>query len=53
MIKKVSNCLTVNCLFCQNGATCGEAMSTVCHCADGYYGDGCGKTMIKYYKDWH
>ena len=20
-------------------------MSTVCHCADGYYGDGCGKFM--------
>ena len=34
----------VYCLFCQNGARCEEQGITArCHCADGYYGDGCGK----------
>ena len=34
------------CFFCQNGASCEEQGITArCHCADGYYGDGCGKWM--------
>ena len=34
----------LSCLFCKNGATCeATATSARCHCAEGYFGDGCGR----------
>ena len=36
----------VQCPFCINGATCEETeISATCHCADGYFGDGCGEKI--------
>ena len=35
---------SVYCSYCLNGARC-EALPTsaICHCAAGYFGDGCGQ----------
>ena len=36
--------VNLHCIPCQNGATCEQtAISARCHCAEGYFGDGCGE----------
>ena len=36
--------VSLHCIPCKNGATCEQTgISARCHCAEGFFGDGCGE----------